>query len=803
MTSSPSESSVRADWRLAVPAVAVWALTWWGIGADPEGLGVAAAGAGSVTAILVGWTVACRARRRDAGSPAAVTGAILTLAVVASAAAMLSVRVGERVDGPVAQLAHQNAAAVVDLVVTSDPRPTSRFGGVVVSARAESVARHGSRIRVSVPVLIMAGSSWDQVRWGARYQVAGVLRAPQDTADGYAAVLAVRTPPTEVQQPGWLWRAAERTRTGLRTACEPLPATAAGLLPSLAVGDTSGVTDEVKQEMRDSGLAHLSAVSGANVTLVCGGVVALLGIVRVRAHWQAIAGGAALVALVVTARPEPSVLRAAVMGVVGLVGLLAGRPGRAPAALGLACLVLLVVDPWLARSFGFTLSVTATAAIVAWGSQLSRFLRHRLPAIVADPLAIAVVAQCAVTPILVLLDPVVTPYAVVANLVVVPVVAPTMLLTSVAAVVALASPSLATWLLWPAAGGALWVAGVADRAAGAPGARIDWPAGVGGAATAAALVIGVVGAVRFLPRRIGPRRILSAGVSAAIVFGLALGPQLLGRGDRLAEDWVFVGCDVGQGQAVLIRTGPDAAIVVDTGPEPRLVTTCLDDAGIRRVDLLVLTHFHADHVGGLSGVVDAARVAQVWHTPVLLPAAGAREALNGLRVAGVATRAVSAGDTTSVGTARVRVLSPLGGRDRGDGHAAENDDGTAINDASVVTRIETPDLAVLVLGDIEIAAQLRLAAMDPALLRADVTTIAHHGSAAQVPGLYARIGATVAVAGVGRGNSYGHPAVATIDMVEATGASVRHSAIDGVVAILLEPPTAGRPRGLRVLTRPP
>lgn len=504
--------------------------------------------------------------------------------------------------------------------------------------------------------------------------------------------------------------------------------------------------------------------------------MAVLAWLRVGVRWQVAAGAAALAALVVTARPEPSVLRAAVMGSVGLLGLLAGRPGRAPPAVCAAVLLLLAVDPWLSRSYGFALSVVATTGIVVLGRPLARRLRHHVPRPVADPLAVTAAAQASVTPVLVLLDPVLTPYALAANLAVAPVVAPTMVLATVSAAVAPLSTPAATAVAWPAAGGAWWIVRVADVAAGAPAARIPWPSGVVGAVLAAAVVAVVV----LLVARAG-RRGVAAVIALVVVAWLVAVPGGTARRDGwVPADWGVVVCDVGQGEALLVRAGPDAAVVVDTGLEPAPLGTCLDAAGVDQVPLVVLTHFHADHVGGVAGLLDTAPVAAVWHGPSSAP--GAADTLATLERGGVPADEVGPGHSAAVAALRIQVLWPSRVLDPA-GVAAG--DGTAVNDAGLVVRIDGPGPSVLALGDAETGAQVQLARLEPDLLAADVTTIAHHGSRTQVPGLYARIGADLAVASAGVDNPYGHPAPEAMAAVSATGAHVVTTAEVGGVAVSL------------------
>ena len=166
--------------------------------------------------------------------------------------------------------------------------------------------------------------------------------------------------------------------TGLRDAAvRALPPAPAGLLPGLAVGDTRNQLPEVEEDFRTAGLTHLTAVSGANLTLVAGTVLLLLRLARADPRLAAALAAVALVGFVVLARPSPSVLRAAVMGGVVLLALALGRARSAVPALAAAVLVLLLVDPALAVDAGFALSVLATGALVLLGPPWAAALRRR------------------------------------------------------------------------------------------------------------------------------------------------------------------------------------------------------------------------------------------------------------------------------------------------------------------------------------------------------------------------------------------------------------------------------------------
>lgn len=240
----------------------------------------------------------------------------------------------------------------------SDGEPDRRY-----TVAVRWVESRDRRSGAAASVLIVAPGD---VPPGSIVRVTGRL-APSDVTDSTVATLAARSAPEVLARPGLPDRAAERMRAATRRIASRLPADAGALVVGMALGDSSAVPDDLSQAMRTAGLTHLIAVSGSHFALVGAIAAAAAAACRLPVALRAavvVLTGAALLVLV---GPQPSVLRAAVTGVVGVLGLLSGRPARAPAALATTVTVLLLTDPWLAFQIGFVLSVVATAAIVVLG----------------------------------------------------------------------------------------------------------------------------------------------------------------------------------------------------------------------------------------------------------------------------------------------------------------------------------------------------------------------------------------------------------------------------------------------------
>lgn len=517
------------DRRLAPPAAAVWTgcLVATAPGSSGPGVWVAAVVLVVAAAALVGWwRRESRSRPRRPGAHALVPGGSVRLGValaVASAAAGLAA-------GAAAMAAHERdpttvllASGAQHLEVTAellgDPRPQrARWAQGVSSAdvRVLTVAVPGARqgqtgagtpavVRdqefVSRVRMLGSGRGWEHLARGDLVRMEARVSTTFRAEPPWAGVLRGDDPEI-LQRPGG-WRGAVReVRAALLQASAGLDGQGRALVPGMAVGDDRRMDAQLREDMLTSSLTHLTAVSGSHVAIMLGVVVALV------PGRGAARAGAALVTmalLVAVVGPEPSVVRSVSTAGVGVVGLLLRRPGQAQSALCAVATLLLLADPWSARSFGFALSVLATWGVVGPAASLQRWweqrvgehsgpgrLLGRLGPVVSVPVA----AQLMVAPVLLLLNPWLPLWGVVANVAAAPAVAPASLLGIAAAAVAWWWPGGASWLCQASSLFTGWIAGVASVVAGWPGARMPWPGGVRGALALTALVALVVAAQR-------------------------------------------------------------------------------------------------------------------------------------------------------------------------------------------------------------------------------------------------------------------------------------------------------------------
>lgn len=744
------------DLRLVPAALIAWLTCAVAVGlparAAVVGAGVALVAAGAVAALR--------------GPPAVW----LALAAAALAGASCAVQLAQRDAGPLTALAAEGAAVTMEGLVRSEPSCAEADCRPYVVLAGDAVVGRGAPGGVAARVLLVGDVA--DLAYGARVRIAGTL-SPGEPGDDVHAVLRLVAPPEVLAAPTGVDAVVGRIRRGLLAGTDDLPPDLRGLVPGAAIGDTTRIPADLDRAMRDVGLTHITAVSGSHFAVLSVAVLGAAAVLRLPRVARALAVGLAMAGFVALVHPQPSVVRAAVMGVLAVAGLVVGRPARTVPALAGAVLLLVLTDPWLARSYGFVLSVVATAAIALLAPVVAARLGSVLPRWLAVAVAVPLAAQAACAPVLVLLDPAVSLAAVPANLAAAPALMPATVLGVAGAVTAPWCPWLAALLLKGAAASTWWIAGVARVGAALPGARQSWPGGVLGA-LALALVTAAALALVLRPRwwRVSRRPLTIAGLMLLVLVPVV---RWATEPPWAPTDWAVVMCDVGQGDTLVVRSGDGAAVVVDTGPPGDAADGCLRSLGVERIDLLVLTHFHADHVGGLPGVLHGRTVAAALVSPLTEPAAEAATARAALASAGVPV-AVAGGDGAARGTAGEvswRVLGPPAGA-------------VGPNDASVVLLLERPGVSVLALGDAGPDAQEALARRlvgDVAARAATVVKMAHHGSAEQSTRLAALLSPSVVLVGVGLDNGYGHPTAQALELYRGRGAAVLCTSVCGPVAV--------------------
>lgn len=829
-----------ADLRLVPPALAAWGAAVLALGAPGRWVAAGAvlcvcAGLGLIATHRVVTRGSRGAEPADQGGPAGPAGGVLgaprpsrriSTRTTAAAGVLLCAAAGAAAagfhgadvrSGPVPGLAQSYTQVEAEVTVTSDPRRTRpRVRGdhstpvsLLLDAEVDRLTTpDGTVTELRTPVLVMVAPGNATVRWqrllpSTGLRISGRLAPPRHGDERIAAVLgtAADDPPWITEDPTLVQRVAGHLRSGLREATEGLDSDARALLPGLVVGDTSRVPPDLQDAFKATDLTHLLAVSGANLSILLflligppgtalhserRGLAPRLGI---SLRMTALAGGGVALVFVIVCRPEPSVLRAAVCGLITLLAIGTGRRRSLIPALAAAVLLLVLYDPWLARSYGFLLSVLATGALLTLAPRWSGALqRHRVPGRLAEVLAAAGAAQAVCAPVVVVLASRVSLVAIPCNLLAEFAVAPATVLGFAVLAVAPVSMPVAQVLAeiagWPVG----WIASVARTGAALPGAELDWPGGWRGAVLLAFLTLLLVLSARHLAHRPWVCSVAALLLVLAVLRPVPLTRLMTGWPP---PGWAFALCDVGQGDAMVLAAGDGAGVVVDTGPEPRLVGRCLRDLGITRVPLLLLTHFHADHVRGLPGVLKGREVGAIQTTSLEEPPEQAAFVRRTAAAASVPLVRAVPGERRRTGPLDWQVLWPAAGA-TGTAAAYATEEP---NDSSVTLLVRSGGLTLLLLGDLEPPAQQGVLRSHPALPRVDVLKVAHHGSAHQDAALLRSTRPRLALISCGTDNPYGHPAARTVEALEASGAKVLRTDVHGAIAV------AGTGSGLRAAGR--
>ncbi|MGP9536811.1 ComEC/Rec2 family competence protein [Brachybacterium sp. AOP43-C2-M15] len=782
----------RSDLRLLPGATCLWALAVLGITAGAAAAVAAAAllVALALTALtLVGRTPMARALSAHLGI-VVLAGALLVPALQRHGAA----------EEQLADAASRGLTVELTVVAAADPSaprggPAWARDGVQLRARTVAgparIGRGQVALPASVPVLVRASDGsieeLSRVRDGDHVRVRGAV-----ATSGSLVVLRAREVRAVARSgaAGAAQDARHALRQQAREATAHLPDDEAALVRGMTTGDTLGMGERTEEIMRRAGISHLVAVSGANIAMVLGAVLIPLLLLGVRRRPRLVAAALVMTGYLWLVGDEPSVQRAATMAAPLLAARFAGVRASPVAALALTVALWSVLDPVTAASVGFLLSALATAAILIASPPLATAITElsggRLGRTAALVLAVPLVAQLACNPVLILLTPEVSIWAVPVNMAVAPLVGPSTVIGLAALVLGAVWSPAATALYTIASGGAHLILLIARTADALPGSRIAVPEGAPGAL--AAILVLLIAALALVGRR---RRPVRWAVAVLLVVALApgIGRQLPHGGP---PPWTVALCAVGQGDAMLLRPAGSArerpTVLVDTGPDPSALRGCLDRLQVRRIDLLVLTHPHADHTGGREALDGALAPQEQWICP--LPEAAAQVVPQTPVVA-----AVTGQQWRRPGVA-LRVLWPGSAEDARRASAAEkgSGEGDAANDCSLVLEVLWEDgTRLIALGDLEPSAQRELASQDPG--PADIVKVAHHGSRFQHAPLYEQLDADLALVPVGRENSFGHPTGEALALLHGTGAQVVRTDEHGTVVLPAAPDAPPRSVG--------
>ena len=583
-----------------------------------------------------------------------------------------------------------------------------------------------------------------------------------------------------------------KTKEALRAKAKGLTPDSRALVLGLSIGDDSQVSTKLRSDLKVISLTHLTAVSGANCAIVIAGAYFIFAILGLRNRSRFLGGATALIGYVALVGPQPSVLRSGVMALIVLAAVAMGRGINGLVALALSVVILLIYDPWLSQDLGFALSVSATAGLLLVAPAIYAKLRLHLFRWLAAGISVSVAAQIMCFPILLQLQSGFSSYAVLANLLVEPVVAPVTVLGIIASALVLAAPIVSASLTFLASFGTLWIIYVTDAIVSWPGATLAWPTGLLGILLAI-LLCGLLLAA-FRSKAFWIQKTSQVGLAVFLMLAVALLSSTSYRFSTWpSSGWQVVSCDVGQGDATVLQSAGHYA-VIDVGREPTKIGSCLNRLGIRRIDLLVLTHYDLDHVGGLEGALKDRQVDRILISGFEDDRPGAKISMRRAIQSGAQITVAETGMTGRLSDVSWVVLSPHRG-------AAEAEDS---NDGSVTMLFQFDGFSLMTLADLGEKGQMRLAdewnqwhslinQTEPLVLK-----VAHHGSADTYPEFIEALHPEVALISVGKNNGYGHPTKRALDSLRATHAQVLRTDLLGSIALYAQRQRTSKSVNLRI-----
>jgi len=666
---------------------------------------------------------------------------------------VMSIRQASLAHSQITRFFMQSATVTAEVVTDASKTSTGNYSFI---ARAVFVNNSSIHYKLRVPIRVMT-SNQDVTKLlpGQRFSAQGRIVASKEAR---VAALVVIKDGIEIQTKASHWASAlGAIRLGLRSLSGD--GNAGALIPGMVLGDTSKQSAEFKNSMKRSGLTHLVAVSGANFALVSAFVLWMMQFLFTRMKFRLTATAISLIAFIALVRPSPSVLRAAAMAAVLLIAQGTKRARDSLPALGFAMAAVVIVDPWQARDAGFALSVLATGGLLLFAPVLVEKLSSHVPEKLAQALAPPIAAIVFCSPIIVALSGYLAPMSVIANLFAAPFVAPITIVGFIAALFSPFLPFISSVLIW----------------------FIRFPAG------AIALIAHWASNFPVLTLRTGKIGFLIVATFTLLawlfkkwfkfitIFTLIVLISITWLQRWPGGDWEIANCDIGQGDSMVINLGNHQGIVIDVGPDAVAEDRCLKALGIQQIPLLILSHFHADHVAGLPGAIKNRVIGQVWvsvNSAPLVESAMAHSALEGVEM----IKAVR-GMSSRVGKLTIKVLWPTLSATSFEEMPGE---GSQINNSSIATLITSDSFSIFAGGDLEPPVQ-QILIKDVAPV--DIYKVCHHGSRYQDLAFMAALHPRISIISVGVGNTYGHPAVQTLDALARLGSEVLRTDIDGAIAV--------------------
>jgi competence protein ComEC len=580
-----------------------------------------------------------------------------------------------------------------------------------------------------------------------------------------------------VRKPNLLDKSLNTIRSNFLNISSKTRGDAIELLPGLILGDTRNQSQSLNQDMKNSGLTHLTAVSGGNIAILLLAIIWLSQKLNFNLRKQIIIGLITLILFALLVRTEPSVVRASFMGAVALFGLFKGTRKHGLSALAITICVALLIDPNLSTSWGFSLSVFATAGLLLFtrpfADQITRAI-PRIPEALAVLIAVALSAQISTAGLIAGFSGQITLWSIPANVLVAPVIPFVTILGYLALLFSNIFFPLGLLFGLLASYFANWIGFIARLFASFNSSLIQVPKGLVGFILVTTLTV-IVCLVVILIFRFKLIDSKSFGILFLIIFLLLFVWGNYRAKSWPMKDWQFVMCDVGQGDGLVLKDSTGKVLVVDVGPNGKLMNDCLKSLKVKSIDALILTHFHADHVQGLELVRNRHEIKKIYVTWVEDPiyeVKRIRELLQDFK-----TIQMKAGDSIKLGEMVIQSLWPTDNKIEID---------SIPNNSSIVNLVTIKNASFLLTGDIEPPAQEMIRNLWK-IPQVDVVKIPHHGSRFQDSKFVQWTRARLALVSVGKENSYGHPAKSALDLYRDSGMQVLSTDEVGSIAIKIGP----------------
>jgi competence protein ComEC len=640
------------------------------------------------------------------------------------------------------------------------------------------------------------------LQYGARVIIAGRLERPFPARNpgefsqsafyfskGIDALFfASRSSDIHVQRgrgPSWVMRyVVLPVRNHLSTVIDQLiRGEEAEFLRGIVLGDRSGIPWGTREAFSRAGVAHVLAVSGTHVAIVTAFLFFLFEVMRVPRLLKLAVTGAGMMCFMLLTGSQPPVVRATVMGFVILVGMMFRKRMNIYNSIGIAALVLLGLDPRQLYDPGFQLSFGAVISIVygypkfnrligrlsgggLWTGSASRILRLA---------AVSAAALLGTLPITLTTFGRVSIIGIVANIVIVPAIGLAIVLGLLTAILAVVSSALSVLYADLTVILLKGILALVDEVASLPFATIE-----AGGVTAIDIVL-IYLCLLFLSQLASPRVARRLFLALLFVTNIAV----LGRCTRSVSTLKIIFIDVGQGDAIVVRFPDDRVVLVDAGPRSdhfdagkRIVGPLLQREGISAIDLLVATHPHSDHIGGLPWIYDQFKVRKTLEcgrgmsSVIYDEYRAGRDAENG-----TVTIAADGMILRDFPLGRIYVLHPPVRADLSGGEGN-------LNNESVVIKLQYCSTSVLLEGDAEREAEHRMVQIYGDFLNSSVLKVGHHGSITSTSAEFLQaVRPRFAVASVGRFNTFHHPSLSVLRRLHHAGAVVHRTDTQGALVL--------------------